>query len=70
LAAQDIPTAVHYPVPLNVQPVFAGHGGSSATPISSQVAGRVLSLPMHPYLQESDLLRVVDAVASATGLER
>jgi UDP-2-acetamido-2-deoxy-ribo-hexuluronate aminotransferase len=69
LAAVDIPTAVHYPVPLNGQPVFSEALGEVATPVSSAVSARVLSLPMHPYLQDSDLHRVVDAVCTAAGLE-
>lgn len=68
VAELDIPTAVHYPVPLNAQPVFSGGLGTDGTPVSSSVSARVLSLPMHPYLQDSDLHRVVDAVCKATGL--
>jgi UDP-2-acetamido-2-deoxy-ribo-hexuluronate aminotransferase len=68
LTELGIPTAVHYPVPLNAQPVFAGKAGMDGTPVSSNVSGRVLSLPMHPYLQDSDLRRVVDAVSDVAGL--
>jgi UDP-2-acetamido-2-deoxy-ribo-hexuluronate aminotransferase len=68
LADRGIPTAVHYPVPLNAQPVFADAQAVQKTPISARVAGRVLSLPMHPYLEESDKERIVEAVAQATGL--
>jgi UDP-2-acetamido-2-deoxy-ribo-hexuluronate aminotransferase len=68
LTELGIPTAVHYPVPLNAQPVFAGKAGMDETPVSSDVSGRVLSLPMHPYLQDSDLRRVVDAVSDVAGL--
>lgn len=41
-----IPTAVHYPVPLNEQPVYRCFGSSSDTPVSSAIARRVMSLPM------------------------
>lgn len=68
LAEQGIPTAVHYPVPLNDQPIFAKGQHTGETPVSARLAARVLSLPMHPYLQESDLERIVDAVSRATGL--
>lgn len=68
LADRGIPTAVHYPVPLNAQPVFAEPHAAQKTPISARVAGRVLSLPMHPYLEESDQKRIVEAVAQATGI--
>lgn len=68
LAAQGIPTAVHYPVPLNEQPVFQPSLERFETPVSRLVAQHVISLPMHPYLTEEDQMRVVDAVASACGL--
>ena len=68
LAELGIPTAVHYPVPLNAQPIFSETAGTKGTPISSDIATRVLSLPMHPYLQDDDLHRVVDGVCRATGL--
>lgn len=45
-----IPTAVHYPVPLNKQPVLAQI--HTDLPVGDMIANRVLSLPMHPYLNE------------------
>ena len=68
LQQQGIPTAVHYPIPLNEQPVFGLGMEGSGTPISAAVARRVISLPMHPYLSAEDQDRIVDAVATATGL--
>lgn len=68
LQGQGVPTAVHYPVPLNEQPAFAGSPGLGDSPVARHLAGRVLSLPMHPYLEEVDLVRITAAVASAAGL--
>lgn len=48
LKAQGIPTAVHYPIPLNKQPAVADE--SAVLPVGDAVAERVMSLPMHPYL--------------------
>lgn len=63
LKARGIPTAVHYPVPLHLQPVFAGLGrGPGSFPVSEAAAARVLSLPMHPYLSEEQQVRVVEAL--------
>ena len=61
LKAAGIPTAVHYPIPLNRQPAVADDGVS--LPVGDAVAGRVMSLPMHPYMDEAAISRVVDAVA-------
>jgi UDP-2-acetamido-2-deoxy-ribo-hexuluronate aminotransferase len=66
LKGAGIPTAVHYPVPLHVQPVYAGLGwGRGSFPVAERAAERVLSLPMHPYLKPAELERVADAVKAA-----
>ncbi|MBL3590743.1 MAG: DegT/DnrJ/EryC1/StrS family aminotransferase [gamma proteobacterium endosymbiont of Lamellibrachia anaximandri] len=62
LSDSDIPTAVHYPVPLNEQPVFSGHGNPTDTPVSQAVAARVISLPMHPYLEAEDQKQIALAL--------
>lgn len=48
LKAHGIPTAVHYPIPLNKQPAVAD--ANAVLPVGDAVAERVMSLPMHPYL--------------------
>ena len=68
LASEGIPTSVHYPVPLNDQPVFQPSLDRAATPVSARIAKRVISLPMHPYLSDAEQLRIADAVARSTGL--
>lgn len=66
LQTKGVPTAVHYPVPLNLQPAFANlNKPSGSFPVAEAVAGRVMSLPMHPYLSKDDMQTIVDAVASA-----
>ncbi|GKT17832.1 DegT/DnrJ/EryC1/StrS family aminotransferase [Acidovorax sp. SUPP2522] len=56
----DIPTTVHYPLPLNKQP--AVEDGSKQLPIGDQLANEVLSLPMGPYLNDSDQSLVARAI--------
>jgi UDP-2-acetamido-2-deoxy-ribo-hexuluronate aminotransferase len=66
MKAQGIPTAVHYPMPLHLQPVFAALGqGEGSFPVSERAARRVISLPMHPYLAEEQQRRVVTALRTA-----
>lgn len=66
LKAAGIPTAVHYPIPLHLQPVFAGLGlGEGAFPVAERIAKRVMSLPMHPYLTEEQQREVVTALREA-----
>ncbi|MBF4349361.1 aminotransferase DegT, partial [Vibrio anguillarum] len=57
LQEAGIPTAVHYPIPLNKQPAVAD--SSIQLPIGDEIAEEVMSLPMHPYLTEQDIQRVV-----------
>ncbi|WP_027906865.1 DegT/DnrJ/EryC1/StrS family aminotransferase [Pseudomonas taiwanensis] len=46
-----IPTAVHYPIPLNKQPAVANE--QSVLPVGDRVATQVMSLPMHAYLDSA-----------------
>ncbi len=65
LGEQGIPTAVHYPVPLNRQPAYIDLCGGRATPISDEIAARVISLPIGPDLGLADQQRIVSALKSA-----
>lgn len=60
-----IPTAVHYPVPLNRQPAYANGGNAPVTPNSEAVAARIMSLPMHADLSPAEQDKVVLALASS-----
>lgn len=66
LQAQGIPTAVHYPVPLHLQPAFAGlNQGVGSFPVSEAIAQRVMSLPMHPYLGDDEMELIVRTVSES-----
>jgi UDP-2-acetamido-2-deoxy-ribo-hexuluronate aminotransferase len=66
MKSRGVPTAVHYPVPLHLQPVFAALGYQQGDfPVSEKVSQRVMSLPMHPYLSEVDQDAVVHALRDA-----
>lgn len=66
LKAQGIPTAVHYPIPLNKQPAVLDE--SVTLPVGDHLSEEVMSLPMHPYLEADVIRQIVDAVAQ--GIER
>lgn len=53
-----IPTAVHYPIPLNKQPAVADEAAN--LPVGDEMAEKVMSLPMHPYMKEQDQMCVVE----------
>src|SRR6201992_3082713 len=66
LKAAGVPTAVYYPIPLSRQKAYA-HYPSAPTPVSEALAHKVVSLPMHPYLEDGQQDRVVDAVLKSVG---
>lgn len=67
LAKQGIPTAVHYPCPLHMQPALAGRfRANDGCPNADHASDRVLSLPFHPYLAEDIQVSVAEALREAT----
>ena len=58
-----VPTAVHYPTPLHREPVFGlrDHGGNQF-PRAARHAATALSLPIHAYLSDEEVDRVISAV--------
>lgn len=60
-----VPTMVYYPMALSQQTGYKHYPAvSGGTPVSDSLSGRVLSLPMHPYLGEEEQERVVDVFKS------
>ncbi|TWC18878.1 MULTISPECIES: DegT/DnrJ/EryC1/StrS aminotransferase family protein [unclassified Pseudomonas] len=61
LKASGIPSVVHYPIPLNKQPAVAD--SSVSLPVGDEIATQVMSLPMHPYLDETSVMKIAAAIA-------
>ena len=66
LKAAGVPTAVYYPIPLSKQVAYA-HYPSVPTPVSEALSAKVVSLPMHPYLEPDTQDRIIAAVLSSAG---
>jgi UDP-2-acetamido-2-deoxy-ribo-hexuluronate aminotransferase len=66
LAAVGVPTAVHYPIPLHRQPLYAEACSQLSLPHAETAAREVVSLPMYPIIPESVQRRVVQELAVAT----
>ena len=62
LASLGVPTATHYPLPLNQQAAYEGRSRGNATPHARAAAARVLSLPMSADLSVEDQQRVVQSL--------
>ena len=63
LAARGIDARIHYPQPIHLQPVAASLGyGAGDMPVAERIAGRMLSLPNHPYLTDADVGHVATSI--------
>ncbi|WP_061239641.1 DegT/DnrJ/EryC1/StrS aminotransferase family protein [Ectopseudomonas composti] len=65
LKAAGIPTAVHYPIPLNRQP--AVKDDAACLLVGDAIAERVMSLPMHPYLDDSSQRVIIQTLQESLG---
>ena len=63
LQAQGVGTAIHYPVPIHLQPASAGLGYRAGDfPVTARQAGRILTLPINQTLSPDDISYVADRV--------
>jgi dTDP-4-amino-4,6-dideoxygalactose transaminase len=63
LSTEGIQTAVHYPVPVHLQPAYADRlSGSRSLPVTEDVCPKILSLPLFPELTEEEVARVVKTI--------
>lgn len=62
LAKYDIPTAVHYPMPLPQQEAFRYLEPGTDFPVSNRLSQTVMSLPMHPFLTQEEINFVTDKI--------
>ena len=65
LKADGVPTAIYYPQPLHWMRAFERFAPEGGLPVSEALSGRVLSLPMHPYLTDEQAHYVVDRLVAA-----
>jgi len=63
LTEKGVGVAVHYPIPINRQPLYLklGYGGTMC-PNSEEACRRVLSLPVHPLVDRKDIKYILDAL--------
>jgi dTDP-4-amino-4,6-dideoxygalactose transaminase len=68
LREAGIPTAIYYPLPMHLQAAYRQFGeGAGMCPVAEGLARRVLSLPMHPYLEPDTIGRAAEIVRSTVG---
>jgi dTDP-4-amino-4,6-dideoxygalactose transaminase len=63
LREAGVPTAQYYPKPLHAQTAYKPYPvGASGMKVSEDIAGRVLALPMHAYLDEATQVKIADSI--------
>jgi dTDP-4-amino-4,6-dideoxygalactose transaminase len=62
LSSKNIPTAIHYPIPLHLQPAFRGFATEGSLPEAENAAKQVLSLPMHPDLLPEEIDYITNSI--------
>ena len=62
LQDHGIVAGIHYPVPCHQHPAYRARFGQVSLPVTEQVVGEILSLPLYPELRDDQDERVIDAV--------
>ncbi len=57
-----IGSAVHYPIPIHRQPLYLREYDPDPCPVSTKLAGSVLSLPVHPMLDQKELAYICETI--------
>lgn len=66
LKAKGIPSAIYYPIPLSQQKAYSAFP-TAPVPVSERLSRTVISLPMHPYLDEATQDFIVETVLESVG---
>jgi UDP-2-acetamido-2-deoxy-ribo-hexuluronate aminotransferase len=61
----NIPTAIHYPLPVTEQPAYLAFADTATVPIAKKLSQQVLSLPMGPDLTTTDQTRIINYVLAS-----
>ncbi len=70
LKKAGIPTAIYYPKPLHQQTAYKNYPqGGNGLPVSDKLAKKVLSLPMHPYMDKETQDYIIKSVKEAVGVD-
>lgn len=67
MKAKNIPTALYYPAPLHLQKPFYNN---ETLPVTESISKRVLSLPMHPYLNDDEIKLIASTLSEVIEISR
>lgn len=61
LKEKNIETGIHYPIPLHKQSALASSYKNTFLPITEKFCEAIISLPIHPYLNDEEIFRIIRA---------
>jgi dTDP-4-amino-4,6-dideoxygalactose transaminase len=64
LLQHNVPTQIHYPIPVHHQPAYAKIASGVSLPTTDKICGEILSLPMHPWLTEREIRQIAELITS------
>ena len=67
LTSKDIPSAIHYPMPLHQQPAFKNISKADPLPVAELVSKEIISLPMYPELTAMEIDYISDSILEFVG---
>ncbi|MFW9994115.1 MAG: DegT/DnrJ/EryC1/StrS family aminotransferase [Candidatus Odinarchaeota archaeon] len=62
LSNKGVHTMIHYPLPLHLQPAYNAGPDPVKLPVCELLSKQILSLPIHPYLKEEDIIRISEFI--------
>ena len=62
LEKNEIQTYIHYPIPVHLSKAYSNYKNSYKLPITEKTCKEILSLPMHPYLEEEEIKIIVNVI--------
>jgi dTDP-4-amino-4,6-dideoxygalactose transaminase len=66
LGEKGVPSAIYYPLPMHLQTAYRSLGdGEGSLPVTESLCSKVLSLPMHPYMDDATAERICEAVLTS-----
>jgi dTDP-4-amino-4,6-dideoxygalactose transaminase len=66
LGEKGVPSAIYYPLPMHLQTAYRSLGdGEGSLPVTERLCQRVLSLPMHPYMDDATAEQICEAVLAS-----
>lgn len=66
IAEKGVPSAIYYPMPMHLQTAYRDYGdGEGSLPVAEGLSKTVLSLPMHPYMDDATAARICEAVLTS-----